>query len=109
LRVQVLAASALGSAAEWLACAMLPTLTVMAIVVGGGAIRAAAIALVMLYAAQLVTTEVAVGRRDRLGRRLARILACPLATTLFGFGGVIGAIRLVGGGSGVGKTERRHA
>ncbi len=108
-RAQVLAASALGSAGEWLACAVLPALTVVAIVMADGFFRAAADALVVLYAAQLAITEAAVGRRDRLGRRLARIVACPLATTLFGVGGVIGAIRLVGGGSGIGKTERRHA
>jgi hypothetical protein len=108
-RARVLAASALGSAGEWLACALVPPLTVAAIAVGDAALRALALALVAVYAAQLAVTEAAVGAPGPLARRLTRALACPLAAMVFGIGGFVGAVRLVGGASGIGKTERRHA
>lgn len=106
-RTQVLAASALGSACEWLGCASVPPLLVIAAwyTYPTGLVIAAAVAAV--YAAQLLATEKSLGGRDRLRRRAARLLACPLAAMLFGIGGLLGAIRLVSGGTGVGKTERR--
>jgi cellulose synthase/poly-beta-1,6-N-acetylglucosamine synthase-like glycosyltransferase len=106
-RARILAASALGSAIEWFSCAILPALTVIAMVFGSERLLVTAAALTLLYVAQLVVTEATVGAPDPIRRRLARVVACPVATTLFGLGGIIGAVRLMGGGSGVGKTERR--
>ena len=108
-RAWILAASALGSAAEWLACAVLPAFTVLAMAQATGALRVAAVAVTVLYVAQLAITEATVGAPDPVGRRLVRVVACPVATTLFGIGGLVGAVRLVGGGTGIGRTERRHA
>jgi len=106
-RARILAASAIGSAAEWLACAVIPVLTLIAVVLADGAVRGLAIAVVTLYLVQLLVIERAMGARDSFGWRLARIAVCPVATVLFGIGGFVGATRLLRGGSGVGKTERR--
>lgn len=108
-RAWILAASALGSATEWLACAVLPAATVLAMAWATGALRVAAVAVTVLYVGQLAITEATVGAPDPVGRRLARIIACPVATTLFGIGGLVGAVHLLVGGTGVGKTERRQA
>jgi hypothetical protein len=107
-RARLLAASALGSAAEWLSCAVVPVLTVAAIILAEGPLRRLAIAVAAVYLVQLLLVEAAVGARGPLGRRLARVAACPVATILFGFGGFVGAVRLLRGGSGIGKTERRR-
>jgi hypothetical protein len=64
---------------------------------------------VIVYAGQLVTTEVYLGSPAPAGRRLARVLAYPASCLLFGIGGVIGAGRLLRGRSGAGKTERQRA
>lgn len=106
-RARILAASAIGSAVEWLACAFLPALTLVVVVMSDGVVRGLAIAVVTVYVVQLLVTEGAVGAHDSFGRRLARVAACPVATGLFGIGGFVGAARLLRGGSGVGKTERR--
>ena len=108
-RAWVLAASALGSAVEWLACAVFPTFTVLAVALGAGALQTAAVAIATLYVAQLTITEATIGAPDPVGRRLARVVACPVATTLFGIGGLVGAVHLLRGGTGIGKTERRRA
>ena len=107
-RARILAASAVGSAAEWLACAVIPVLTFGAIVLSDGAARGLAITVVTVYVVQLLVTECALGARDPFPRRLARVAACPVATVLFGIGGFVGAAHLLRGGSGVGKTERRQ-
>ncbi len=106
-RARILASSAMGSAAEWLACAVIPPFTLAAVILAEGALWGLAIAVATAYLVQLLVTEAAVGARDPLRRRLARIAACPVATVLFGIGGFVGAARLLKGGSGVGKTERR--
>ncbi|MGH3770517.1 MAG: hypothetical protein ACRDRW_03820 [Pseudonocardiaceae bacterium] len=61
-----------------------------------------------IYACQLVATDRFLGAASAPARRLARLVAYPISCTLFGVGGVIGAIRLLCGGSGVGKTEHRR-
>ena len=106
-RARILALSATGSAAEWLACALTAPLTLAAVILAEGSVWGLAIAVVTVYVIQLLVTEAAVGARSPLGRRLARVAWCPMATVLFGFGGFVGAARLLRGGSGVGKTERR--
>jgi hypothetical protein len=108
-RARIQAASALGSAIEWLACAVVPAFTFATMLLADGSIRTIALAITALYVAQLGVTEVAMGSRDRLGRRVVRIIACPVATTLFGIGGVVGAIRLLRGDPLIGKTDHPYA
>ena len=106
-RAVVQAASALGSAAEWLGCAVIPPLMLAAAWLAAWPLRGLPLAVIALYLAQVLLTEACLGAPARPGRRLARVLACPPATVFFGLGGFIGAAQLVRGGSGVGKTERR--
>jgi hypothetical protein len=107
-RAWLLAASALGSAAEWIGCALVPPLLLAAAwhTYPLGALVAAAI--VAVYGTQLLLTETSLGRPDPLPRRAARVLACPIETILHGIGGILGAARLATGGTGAGKTERRQ-
>jgi hypothetical protein len=35
------------------------------------------------------------------------VVCCPAAATVFGIGGFVGLVRLLKGGTGVGKTEHR--
>lgn len=107
-RARLQAASALGSALEWLGCAIISPAAV-AVLVFGGAARPAVVVLVAVYAAQLVVTDQVLGASSTIGRRLTRLVACPAATILFGVGGLVGAARLLRGNSGIGKTERRQA
>ncbi len=106
-RARLLAVSALGSAVEWLACAVVPAATALLLLYADGLWRATAGALAATYLAQLLLTDRLLGSPAPVRSRIVRMLACPLATTLFGLGGFIGAVRLLRGGSGVGKTERR--
>lgn len=106
-RARVQALSAFGSALEWLGCALIPPSTVMILLFADGLLRTALGALVVIYAAQLLLTDRALGSPVAVPTRLVRILACPVASTLFGLGGFLGAGRLLRGGSGIGKTERR--
>jgi len=106
-RAAIQAASALGSAGEWLGCAFIPPLTLVVAWHADGLVRAVALAAIAVYLAQLVLTDAGLGAPTTALRRFIRVLACPLATMLFGIGGFIGTVRLVKGGSGIGKTERR--
>jgi hypothetical protein len=54
-----------------------------------------------------VLTDAALGSPMSWRSRVVRVLLCPVAATLFGIGGFAGMVRLLRGGSGVGKTERR--
>jgi hypothetical protein len=109
LRARLLATSALAICLEWLSCAVLPVLLVVFLAGGGGVVRVAAALFVIVYAGQLVATEVYVGSPAPVGSRLARVVAYPVSCLLFGIGGVLGAWRLLRGRSGAGKTERQPA
>lgn len=85
----------------------LPAATALLLVVGTTPARGAAVAVVGTYLAQLILTDAALGTPASWPRRAIRVLCCPVATTLFGIGGFAGMVRLLKGGSGVGKTERR--
>jgi hypothetical protein len=108
-RARLQTASAWGSALEWLGCAVVPPATVGLLVLGPAVLRIAAGVLTAVYLLQLVAIDRVFGAPASAGRRLLRLLACPVATILFGVGGFVGAVRLLRGGSGVGKTERRQA
>jgi hypothetical protein len=108
LRAWLLAASALGSAAEWIGCALVPPLLLVAAWYTYPLGLGLAVAVVGVYAAQLLLTETCLGGRDRLPRRIVRVLTCPIETLLHGIGGILGAINLTRGGTGIGKTERRQ-
>lgn len=105
-RARFMAASAFGSALEWLGCALIPASTVVLLAVGPEPLRWTAAALIVTYGAQLLHTDTAIGAPARWPTRLTRLFACPVAATLFGVGGFIGLTRLLTGGSGAGKTER---
>jgi hypothetical protein len=108
LRAWLLAASALGSAAEWIGCALVPPLLLVAAWYTYPLGLGLAVAVVGVYAAQLLLTETCLGGRDRLPRRIVRVLTCPIETLLHGIGRILGAINLTRGGTGIGKTERRQ-
>ncbi|MEW2477319.1 glycosyltransferase family 2 protein [Micromonospora gifhornensis] len=106
-RAQLQAASALGSAGEWLGCAITAPAILATLCLAPGPLQLVAAAVTVIYLAQLVATDRTLGTPANLRRRVIRVLTCPLATVLFGIGGLIGATNLVKGGSGIGKTERR--
>ncbi len=108
-RARAMAASAFGSAAEWLAWAVTPALLAVLVAVGSRPVRSAAGACIAICCTQLVVTETWLGAPAGLRVRLARVIASPLACTVHGVGGIVGAARLIAGGSGAGKTERRSA
>lgn len=99
-------ASALGSAAEWIGCAVVPAPTCVLLAAGAPPVRAAAAGFALACAAQVILTEAWLGAPVRLQARLARVLAFPLACAVHGVGGSIGAARLLTGHAGTGKTER---
>jgi hypothetical protein len=105
-RATLMAASALGSCLEWLGCAIVPASTMLLLTVGHGPPRWTATAVAATYGAQLLLTDITLGSPASWPRRAIRVLLCPVASTLFGIGGLIGMVRLLTGGSGVGKTER---
>ena len=105
-RARLLAASALGSAAEWLACAIVPALAVLLAVAGSGQIRVAVLTFTATCTAQVVLTEMWLGTSEPFPARAVRVLAFPLACTVHGAGGIVGAVRLLAGADGAGKTER---
>jgi Glycosyl transferase family group 2 len=107
VRAVLMAASACGSAAEWLGCALVPAATALLVAVAAGPARFTAIAVAATYLGQLVMSDAVLGAPASWPRRTIRVLLCPVATTLFGIGGFAGMGRLMKGGSGVGKTERR--
>ncbi len=108
-RAWMMAASAFGSAAEWVGCAVIPALVLTLAVVGTGPLRDAAFACAGVCAAQVLLTETWLGSPGQLSVRLVRLLAFPLACSVHGTGGILGAARLMAGGSGAGKTERDAA
>ncbi len=105
-RASMLAASACGSAAEWIGCAIVPSLVCVLIARGSPPIRTAAACYATICAAQLIVTESWLGAPGPASSRAARIAAFPLACTAHGAGGILGWMRLLEGGSGAGKTER---
>jgi Glycosyl transferase family group 2 len=105
-RARIMAASACGSAAEWVGCAVVPALIVILIAAGSPVIRFAAACYAAVCLAQVVLAEALLGIPGPLDVRLIRVAAFPLACTVHGAGGVVGWARLLAGGSGAGKTER---
>ena len=105
-RTRMLATSAAGSAGEWLGCALIPALVLLLLAAGPNPVKLAAAAFTAVCVTQVVLTEIWLGSAQRPPRRVARILAFPLACTVHGTGGIIGLARLLRGGSGAGKTER---
>jgi hypothetical protein len=102
----VTAASAFGSAAEWVGCAIVPALACVLITAGTPPVRVTAGCYAALCAVQVVLTEAWLGAPGPPGARLGRVAAFPLACGVHGTGGVLGWARLLGGASGAGKTER---
>jgi hypothetical protein len=105
-RARVQAISALGSALEWLGCAVVPPLVMAAATSSDRPTRAIATAVVGAYALQLLETERHFGQPDPLVRRGARIVLAPAASIVHGAGGFKGAWMLARGLGGEGKTER---
>jgi len=105
-RARLMAVSALGSALEWLGCAVVPAGTLLLICAADGTTRATALTLAAVYLTQLVLTDRTLHPPAPALWRTVRILACPAAATLFGLGGFLGAARLLTGRGGTGKTER---
>jgi hypothetical protein len=105
-RSRVLAASAFGSATEWIGCAIVPALTIVLLVIGDPGVRIAAACYAVTCAIQVALTEAWLGTPTGPGARIARAAAFPLACTVHGAGGILGLARLLAGGTGAGKTER---
>lgn len=109
-RARLLATSAFAISVEWLSCAILPVALGVALLVwpARSVPWALTAAFVTIYVCQLVATDRILGTASSSAPRLARLAAYPISCTLFGVGGVIGAIRLLYGASGAGKTEHRQ-
>jgi hypothetical protein len=105
-RATLMAASALGSAAEWIGCAVVPPLACVIIATGSLSTKIAAALFVTVCTVQVVLVERWLGDPGRPGDRLLRVICFPLACVVHGAGGAAGAVRLMTGASGVGKTER---
>lgn len=106
-RAWALAGSAALITCGWLSCAALPSALVFSLVFGGPQTRTLIAILVAVYAGQLAIVDQTLGPATAATDRLARLLAYPVTCTAFGLAGVIGTIRLLRGGDGAGKTERR--
>jgi hypothetical protein len=102
--LQALSAAAI--CLDWLSCAVLPVALVPLVRRASPAARAAAGAFTAVYTAQLVTTDYFLNPLARPPERLRRLLGYPAACELFGIGGLLGAVRLLRGDGGAGKTER---
>jgi hypothetical protein len=102
----VMAASALGSAAEWAGCAVVPALVCALVTAGTPPVRVTAGCYAVLCAVQVVLAEAWLGAPAPPRDRLARVAAFPLALGVHGTGGLLGWARLLRGASGTGKTER---
>ncbi len=102
----VQAASAVGSAAEWAGCAVVPALVCVLIAAGTPPVRVTASCYAAVCAGQVALAEAWLGAPGPPGHRLARVAAFPLALGVHGTGGILGWARLLGGASGAGKTER---
>jgi hypothetical protein len=105
-RSALMTVSALGSAAEWIGCAVVPALICILLAAGPALVQAAASGFAAICAAQVMLTEAWLGAPGRARVRLARVLAFPLACAVHGSGGILGAARLLTGHTGIGKTER---
>jgi hypothetical protein len=105
-RARLMAASAFGSAAEWVGCAIVPALICVLIAAGGPAVRIAAACYTTVCAVQIALTEAWLGTPGNPGARLACVTAFPLACAVHGGGAILGWVRLLAGESGAGKTER---
>jgi Glycosyl transferase family group 2 len=105
-RARMMAASACGSAVEWIGCVIVPALVCVLVVAGSPAVRVAAACYAAICIMQVGLTEAWLGTPERPAVRLARAAAFPLACAVHGVGGVLGWARLAAGGSGAGKTER---
>jgi hypothetical protein len=84
-----------------------PTATALLLAVGPAPTRATALAIVGAYLAQLAVTDAVLGGPTPWLGRVIRVVCCPAAATVFGIGGFVGLVRLLKGGTGVGKTEHR--
>ena len=109
LHAWLLAASALGFCIEWLGCAVAPPLLIPLLLRSPRVVRALTVVYVSVYLSGVVATDMFTNPSDRQARRLARILAYPANCMLFGLGGIMGAARLLRGGSNTSKTERGGA
>lgn len=105
-RARLLALSALAICLEWLSCAVVPALLALALWWADGLLRPLAVGFIVVYGLQLLATEAVASSPAGLRDRVGRVLAYPIASTLFGVGGIIGAAQLLRGGTGAGKTER---
>jgi cellulose synthase/poly-beta-1,6-N-acetylglucosamine synthase-like glycosyltransferase len=106
LRAMLMAVSAIGSAGEWISCAVVPPVAIAAICAGRSRhVRTAAAAFVITCSVQAVLTEKFLGTQAPIRYRLTRVLAFPLACMVHGVGGMVGAAHLLIGGTGIGKTE----
>lgn len=105
-RTAMIAASAAGSAAEWLGCAVVPGLILALIAAGNRPARWTAAAYAAVCATQVTLTEIGLGSPAPVRWRVARVLAFPLACAVHGTGGIIGAARLLSRKTAAGKTER---
>jgi hypothetical protein len=103
----VMAASAAGSAAEWIGCAVVPPLIAGTLHARRArSAQAAAAAFAVTCGIQVILTELTLGDDVPLRSRAARVAAFPLACVVHGIGGIAGSMQLLAGGSGAGKTER---
>lgn len=109
-RARILAASAFAICIEWLSCAILPMALGVALVLwpAHSPLWALTAAFVTIYVCQVVAADRILGAVSTPAQRLARLASYPINCALFGIGGLIGAIRLLRGASGAGKTERRR-
>jgi hypothetical protein len=105
-RAYVLALSALAICAEWLSCAVLPPSLLLLLWRAPTLLRATAGAFVLVYASQLVASDLLLGASCAHPARLARLVGYPVNCALFGVGGWIGASRLLRRDTNSGKTER---
>jgi cellulose synthase/poly-beta-1,6-N-acetylglucosamine synthase-like glycosyltransferase len=105
-RATMMAASAFGSAAEWIGCAIIPALICVLIAVGNPAVQITAASYAGICIAQIVLTETWLGTTAHPSARLTHVAAFPLAFAVHGTGGILGWVRLLAGESGAGKTER---
>lgn len=106
LRARMMAASACGSAGEWLGCLLVPPAVLALAVVGNTAITVTATGVIVAYVAQLWVADRALNPHESTSIRLARVVGAPFAAMLHGAGGFVGLARLVAGVVKVDKTER---
>ena len=75
----MMAASAFGSAAEWISCVIIPALICVLTAVGNPAVQITAASYAAISVVQIMLTEAWLGTAGHPGDRLARIAALPLA------------------------------